>query len=79
MSQALERLLTDGENFHVELKETLQGDAPRAIREAVCAFANDLPGAGTQDRAMSRIPTNSPTHRSFHISLVLWYGRRCDG
>ena len=46
--QALERLLTDGENFHVELKETLQGDAPKAIREAICAFANDLPGAGTQ-------------------------------
>ena len=46
--QALEHLLTDGENFHVELKETLQGDAPRAIREAICAFANDLPGAGTQ-------------------------------
>lgn len=28
----------------VERKETLQGDAPQAIRQAVCAFANDLPG-----------------------------------
>ncbi len=28
----------------VERKESLQGDAPKAIRQAVCAFANDLPG-----------------------------------
>src|SRR5581483_7618469 len=27
----------------VERKESLRGDAPSAIREAVCAFANDLP------------------------------------
>lgn len=39
----LERLLADGESFHVEFKETLQGDAPNTVREAVCAFANDLP------------------------------------
>ena len=46
--QELERLLTNGESFHVECKETLQGNAPKAIREAVCAFANDLPGSGKQ-------------------------------
>ncbi len=27
----------------VEFKESLSGDAPREIREAICAFANDLP------------------------------------
>ncbi len=42
----LENLLTGGESFRVECKETLQGDAPNAVREAVCAFANDLPGSG---------------------------------
>ena len=40
--QELERLFDSGESFRVEFKETLQGDGPKAIREAVCAFANDL-------------------------------------
>lgn len=40
----LARLLSGGESFRVERKETLGGSAPGAIREAICAFANDLPG-----------------------------------
>lgn len=39
--QELERLWRGGESFLVEFKESLQEDA---IRESVCAFANDLPG-----------------------------------
>lgn len=39
----LEVLLTDLESELVERKESLRGNAPRAVREAVCAFANDLP------------------------------------
>ena len=39
----LERLLADIESDLVERKESLRGDAPRTIRQAVCAFANDLP------------------------------------
>ena len=42
----LETLLEGGENFRVEFKERLSGQTPRDIREAVCAFANDLPGEG---------------------------------
>lgn len=42
----LERLLIQGESFRVEYKETPRGDNRNAIREAVCAFANDLPGSG---------------------------------
>ena len=38
------RLIDDGEADRVEFKETLSGDAPGRIRQAVCAFANDLPG-----------------------------------
>jgi ATP-dependent DNA helicase RecG len=41
----LERLLASGESFRVERKESLAGNAPNAIREAICAFANDLPGS----------------------------------
>ncbi|NKC12612.1 MAG: transcriptional regulator [Gammaproteobacteria bacterium] len=40
----LERLLGDLESDLVERKETFAGRAPHTVREAVCAFANDLPG-----------------------------------
>lgn len=39
----LEQMLTDLESDLIERKESLAGDAPNRIREAVCAFANDLP------------------------------------
>ncbi|MYB76723.1 MAG: transcriptional regulator [Chloroflexi bacterium] len=37
------QLLREGESDRVEFKESLRGDAPNRIREAICAFANDLP------------------------------------
>lgn len=39
----LEAMLMDLESDLVERKESMQGDAPTKIRQAVCAFANDLP------------------------------------
>ena len=39
-------LLQDIESDRVEYKESLSGDAPTKIREAICAFANDLPDHG---------------------------------
>lgn len=39
----LDTLRTDLEADFVERKESFRGDAPTAVREAVCAFANDLP------------------------------------
>jgi ATP-dependent DNA helicase RecG len=41
--QDLESMLFDLESDLVERKESFQGDAPTKAREAVCAFANDLP------------------------------------
>ena len=41
--QELEAMLADLESDLVERKESLRGDNPRKIRQAVCAFANDLP------------------------------------
>ena len=38
------QLLLQGESDRVEFKESLSGSAPNDIREAICAFANDLPG-----------------------------------
>ncbi len=40
----LVRIIAAGESDRVEFKETLSGDATTRIREAICAFANDLPG-----------------------------------
>ncbi len=39
-------MASDPESELVERKESLRGDAPKKIRQAVCAFANDLPGHG---------------------------------
>lgn len=35
--------IEDDETDRVEFKESLSGSAPREIRKAICAFANDLP------------------------------------
>ena len=39
----LEGFLADLESDRVERKESLKGDAPDKVRQAVCAYANDLP------------------------------------
>jgi len=39
----LESLLHDIESDRVERKESFKGDAPEKSRQAICAFANDLP------------------------------------
>jgi ATP-dependent DNA helicase RecG len=40
----LESLLNDLESDRVERKESFKGEAPEKVRQAICAFANDLPG-----------------------------------
>ncbi len=42
----LTAMLRDLESDRVERKQSFRGDAPNTVREAVCAFANDLPGHG---------------------------------
>ena len=42
----LEALLADLESDRAERKSAWAGDAPEKSRQAVCAFANDLPGHG---------------------------------
>ena len=37
------QIIEDDESDRVEFKESLSGDSPIKIREAICAFANDLP------------------------------------
>ena len=40
----LRQIVKTGESDRVEFKESLSGDAATRIREAICAFANDLAG-----------------------------------
>lgn len=42
--EKLEAMLAELESDRVERKQSFNGDAPRTVREAVCAFANDLAG-----------------------------------
>lgn len=42
----LEAMMTDLESDRVERKQSFKGSAPETVREAVCAFANDLAGHG---------------------------------
>lgn len=39
-------MMADLESDRAERKQSFQGDAPQKVREAVCAFANDLAGHG---------------------------------
>ena len=40
------QIIKTGESDAVEFKESLSGSAPERIREAICAFANDLRDRG---------------------------------
>ena len=42
----LQQIIKTGESESVEFKESLSGKAPERMREAICSFANDLPGQG---------------------------------
>lgn len=42
--EELLQIIATGESDRVEFKESLSGDAATRIREAICAFANDLAG-----------------------------------
>lgn len=44
--EQIRQLLIDLESDRVERKESFRGKAPETVREAVCAFANDLAGHG---------------------------------
>ena len=41
--QELESLLNDTESDRAERKKSFKGDVPKKARQAICAFANDLP------------------------------------
>ncbi len=46
------QVISQGETDRVEFKESLSGSAAERIREAICAFANDLPAHGAPGLAL---------------------------
>ncbi|MCY4159257.1 MAG: putative DNA binding domain-containing protein [Bacteroidetes bacterium] len=69
----LENLLNDTESDRIERKGSFKGDTPKKARQAVCAFANDLPNhkqpgilfIGAEDNGLpSRVPITDELLRS---------------
>jgi ATP-dependent DNA helicase RecG len=75
LDEELEAMLTDLESDRAERKETFNGDAPEKVRQAVCAFANDLPGHGRPGVAFIGVrddgmPTNLPITDDLLLTLA---------
>ena len=64
--EELEALLADLESDRAERKETFNGDAPEKVRQAVCAFANDLPGHARQGVAFIGVRDDRHAHEFAH-------------
>lgn len=70
--ETLEALLRDLESDRAERKETFKGDAPEGVRQAICAFANDLPGHQTAGVAFVGVRNDGqPTGLSITDELLL--------
>ncbi len=60
--EELAALAADLESDRIERKQSLAGDAPTKIREAICAFANDLPRHGLDRPGVVLVGLNDPGH-----------------
>ena len=57
--EELLQIIETGESDAVEFKESLSGSAPDRIREAICAFANDLPDHRKQGLVLIGVEDNT--------------------
>ncbi len=64
----LTAMLRDLESDRVERKESFRGDAPTSVREAVCAFANDLAGHGCAGVVFIGVRDNGTPSANFAVS-----------
>ncbi len=64
----LEAMMADLESDCVERKQSFQGDAPKKVREAVCAFANDLAGHGAPGVVLIGVHDNGTIMPGFVVS-----------
>ncbi|MDR0211907.1 MAG: putative DNA binding domain-containing protein [Pseudomonas putida] len=64
----LEAMMADLESDCVERKQSFLGDAPKKVREAVCAFANDLAGHGAPGVVLIGVHDNGAIMPGFVVS-----------
>lgn len=64
----LEAMMFDIESDCVERKQSFKGDAPTKVREAVCAFANDLAGHGVPGVVLIGVHDNGTPMPAFEAS-----------
>lgn len=64
----LEIMMADLESDRVERKESFKGNAPQTVREAVCAFANDLAGHGEPGVVMIGVRDDGSPVPGFTVS-----------
>jgi len=64
----LEAMMVDLESDCVERKQSFQGDASKKVREAVCAFANDLAGHGVPGVVLIGVQDNGAIMPGFVVS-----------
>lgn len=83
----LMQIIEDDEAERVEFKESLSGSSPEGIREAICAFANDLPRREQQTplypfAALQQIVRNAVMHRTYEATnapiRVSWFNDRIE-
>ena len=64
----LELMMADLESDRAERKQSFQGDAPQKVREAVCAFANDLAGHGEPGAVLVGVRDDGTPQPGFVVS-----------
>lgn len=64
----LQKLLTDLESDCVERKESFRGKSPETVREAVCAFANDLAGHSAPGVVIIGVRDNGTPVEDFDVT-----------
>lgn len=64
----LEALMADLESDRAERKQSFNGDAPQKVREAVCAFANDLAGHGEPGVVLIGVHDNGTPMPGFAVT-----------
>ncbi len=78
----LETMMTDLESDFVERKQLFQGESSKKVREAVCAFANDLAGHGAPGVVLIGVHDNGTIMPGFKVSdelLLSLAGIKTDG
>lgn len=64
----LEDMMTDLESDCIERKQSFRGDSPQKVREAVCAFANDLAGHGKPGVVLIGVQDNGCPTPGFSVT-----------